>query len=368
MTVVFALFLVVHGVIHVLGFAKAFGLAPLPQLTRAVSGTVGVLWLTAALLFVATAVCLFVWPRWWWAVGAGAILVSFVAIIPSWTDAKFGAVANAIVLAGVIFGFLANGPFSLQAGYNRDVDRGLERTTTETQVTESDLTRLPEPVQRYLRASGAVGQPRVRNLRARMHGRFRSGPDARWMPFTAEQFNFFDAPARLFYMKASLFAIPFQGYHRYVGPSASMRITLAALVSVIDLSGDEMTRGETVTMFNDMCVMAPGTLIEPAIRWQPVNSHAAEATFVNAGHTVHAALAFNDRFELVNFQSDDRYQTSPDGRSAKRMPWSTPLGSYRSFGPVRLTSRGDARWHEPEREYAYIELEFDEVQYNVSSR
>jgi hypothetical protein len=32
MTVMFAIVLVVHGAIHVLGFAKAFGLADLPQL------------------------------------------------------------------------------------------------------------------------------------------------------------------------------------------------------------------------------------------------------------------------------------------------------------------------------------------------
>jgi hypothetical protein len=368
MTAVFALFLVAHGLIHLLGFARAFGLAELPQLTSPVSETGGVLWLTGALLFVAAAACLFVWPRWWWAVGAAGIVISFAAIVPSWADAKFGAMANAIALAGVIFGFLAYGPFSLNAAYDRDVDRGLARTAPAAAVTEADLARLPEAVQHYLRASGAVGHPRVRNFRARMHGRFRNGPGARWMPFTAEQVNFIDEPARLFNMKASLFAIPVQGYHRYVGPLASMRVRVAALVPMIDVSGDEMTQGETVTMFNDRCVMAPASLIDPAIHWQPVNSHTAEATFTNAGHVIRAVLTFNDRFELTNFKSDDRYQTATDGNSVKRVPWSTPLGRYRSFGTARLTSRGDARWHEAWGEYSYIEVEFDDVQYNVASR
>jgi hypothetical protein len=47
--------------------------------------------------------------------------------------------------------------------------------------------------------------------------------------------------------------------------------------------------------------------------------------------------------------------------------WSTPLADYRSFGPARLASRGEGRWHEP-REYTYIELTLDDVQYNVRSR
>jgi hypothetical protein len=52
----------------------------------------------------------------------------------------------------------------------------------------------------------------------------------------------------------------------------------------------------------------------------------------------------------------------------RKVRWSTPLGPYRSFGPIRLASGGDARWHEAEGEYAYIELTIDDVRYNVRSR
>ena len=147
----------------------------------------------------------------------------------------------------------------------------------------------------------------------------------------AEQYNFVDEPARLFYLNGSMFMIPVQGYHRYVGPSATMRIKAAALVPVVDASGDEMNQGETVTMFNDMCVMAPATLIHPAIVWEPVGDTPL-GDFTNAGHTIRAELSFNQAGELTNFWSDDRYQTSPDGKGARKVRWSTPLGSYRSFG------------------------------------
>jgi hypothetical protein len=96
---------------------------------------------------------------------------------------------------------------------------------------------LPLPVQRYLRATGVVGQPRVRNFHVRMHGRIRNGPDARWIPITAEQYNFVDEPARLFYLNGAMLMVPVQGYHRYVGPSATMRVKAAALMPVVDVSG-----------------------------------------------------------------------------------------------------------------------------------
>jgi len=168
-------------------------------------------------------------------------------------------------------------------------------------------------------------------------------------------------------LNGSMFGVPVQGYHRYVGPSATMRVKAAALVSVADASGGEMDQGETVTMFNDMCVLAPATLIDPRIGWEAIDARTASATFTNAGHTIHARLSFNEAGELVDFVSDERFQTLPDG-SAKRVRWSTPLGRFNRFGPVRLASGGEARWHEAGGEYAYIELTFDEIRYNVSSR
>jgi hypothetical protein len=258
---------------------------------------------------------------------------------------------------------------SLRAEYERDVDRGLmaRGTVVPSPITDADLAPLPARVARYLHITGAVGQPRVRNVRARMHGRFRGGRNARWMKCSAEQHNFFDQPARLFYMTASMFGIPMQGYHRYVGSTASMRIKAAGLVTIADASGDLMTQGETVTMFNDMCLLAPATLIDPRIQWETIDPHSVRAAFTNAGHTISATLEFDDDGRLTDFWSDDRLQVSP-GADPKRFRWSTPVAAYRTEGCPRIWSRGEARWHEPEGEYAYIEIELDDISYNVTSR
>jgi hypothetical protein len=66
--------------------------------------------------------------------------------------------------------------------------------------------------------------------------------------------------------------------------------------------------------------------------------------------------------------SDDRLRASPDGKTLTAVRWSTPAGNYRAFGPVSLASRGEGRWHEESGEYAYLELELDEVEYNVPAR
>jgi hypothetical protein len=366
MVAVFALLLVVHGLIHLIGPARALG-AQLPQLTQPVSPAMAAVWLAASLLMLGAAVSLWAWPRVWWVVALAAVIVSQVAIASAWTDARYGTVANVLVLVGVVFGFLAHGPASLEARYLHDVREGRARSAEAALVSDADLSALPPPVQRYVRGVGAVRQPHVVNFRAHMHGRIRSGPAQRWMPFRAEQYNFFAPEARLFYLRARQMLLPIQGYHRFVDNEATMLVKLGALVPVARGAGAQMTRAETVTLFNDMALFAPAALLHSAISWTAVDDHRAKARFTQGPHAIDAELVFNERDELVNFVSDDRGQLDAGSGQLRRLRWSTPVSEYRQFGTARLASRGQARWHEPSGEYAYIELTIDEVVYNVTN-
>lgn len=368
MKIIFAVLLVIHGLIHFLGTAKAFRIAELPQLTQPIGGPLGILWLLAVMLFLVAALALFAWPQWWWVAGTAAIVVSQVVIVTSWSDARYGTIANVIVLAGVAFALLSQGPASLRAEYDRETAAGLSRgVAAQPPLVEEDLAGLPAQVQRYVRLSGAVGQPRVQNFRARFHGQIRSGPDQRWMSFTGEQANFYDQPSRLFSMDATMFGFPLQVFHRFVGPSATMRVKAASLVTVVDAKGPEMDEAETVTLFNDLCVFAPGALIGRGIQWQEIDAQTVRASFTNLSYTVRAVLSFNQQGELINFVADGRGARSADGKSFIKMPWSTPLSEYRAFGPHRLMTHGEGIWHAPSGDYSYLRFDLDAIEYNITS-
>ncbi|MBK7049154.1 MAG: hypothetical protein IPH48_22145 [bacterium] len=367
MKLIFTLILVVHGLIHLLGAAKAFGIAALPLLTQPISRPLGAPWLLAAVLFIATAIALFAWPRLWWVVGAAAVVVSQAVILTSWSDARFGTIANVLVLVVVVLAWLAQAPGSYRAQYSRDVAQGLGRTVAMPLLTEADLAPLPEVVRRYVRLSGAVGLPRVQNFRVRFRGQIRSGPDARWMSFTGEQHNFFDQPSRLFLMDGVMFGVPFQAFHRFVGPEATMRVKVASVFTMVDAHGPQMDAAETVTLFNDLCVMAPGAMVDPAIVWQQVDAHTVYGTFTNAGRTVRAVLTFNDLGELTNFVADGRGALAKDGTSFTPMRWSTPLSAYRDFGAHRLMSHGEGVWHAEAGTFVYLRFEVEAIEYNVGA-
>ena len=362
----FAALLLIHGLIHLMGFAKAFQYADLPQLTLKISRPQGAAWLLATVLFLATVGALWAWPQGFWMIGALAILVSQAVIFHSWTDAKFGTLANVVALGGVLFGFASSGPWSFRAQFEADAAQGLGRSAAASVLSEADAAHLPAALRQYLRVSGALGQPRVRNFHLTFKGRIRGGPDEAWMDFSGEQYNFYGPASRFFLITASKLGVPFVVFHRFSAGKATMRVRVAALVPMVDARGPEMTRAETVTLFNDMCVFAPGALVDAPIEWREIDPLHVSGRFTNASVTVEAVLIFNETGELVDFVSDDRLQGSRDGTSFTPMRWSTPLRDYRSFGPHRLSATGVGRWHpEGAPAYDYIEISVEDIDYNL---
>ena len=360
---VFLFILGVHGLIHLLGFAKAFGLADLPQLAQPISRTWGALWLAAGMLVLAAAALLPLAPRWWWAVGAVAVVASQAVILSSWGDAKFGTVANILLLLGVAWGFAHRGPWSLPAEFERHLALATTARSSEV-LKEADLAALPEPVQRYIRAAGVVGQPRVRNFRATWAGRIRGGPDQAWMAFTADQLNTLDPPRRFFLMDAVMKGLPVDVLHVFDENGATMRVRLLSVKTMVDASGEVLTRSETVTLFNDLCVLAPGELVRPSITWEPIDAHSARARYTQGRNTISATLFFNDANELVDFASEDR-SPSPDGSTAVPVRWTTPVLAYGPMGTLRLPRKAETRWHPPSGAWTYGEFELQSAEYNV---
>jgi len=68
-------------------------------------------------------------------------------------------------------------------------------------ITEDDLTRLPEPTQRYLRFMRVLGRPRDWSFRLGFSGRFRIRPGHTWMTCETWQYNTRLAVARIFHVR-----------------------------------------------------------------------------------------------------------------------------------------------------------------------
>jgi hypothetical protein len=324
----------VHGLIHLMGPAKAFGWAELPDLRLPLSRTAGVLWLLTALLFLLTAVWILATPgfparEWWWIAALPAIGLSQVLIVRSWSDAKFGTPANAVILVPALVAALGALPSGYRAMY-RDLTAVHAGAPADARlVAEADLTPLPPSVQRYLRFMDVVGKPRVRDFRVRFSGGLRQRPGDAWMPTVAEQRSAFHPNRRVFLARSTTYGVPFEALHVFDGPAASFQVKIASLIRIVDARGPEMNRSETVTMFNDMWLLAPASLVDADIAYSEV-----------------------------------------DGRTYERRRWTTPITRYAVVDGVKVPVEADACWalDEPAGgEFAYARFTITSIAYNLNA-
>ena len=255
--------------------------------------------------------------------------------------------------------------FKMKKTYKKAVLEALDRTRTiknET-LTEVDIQHLPAIVQKYLIYSGSIGKEKVTNFRAAFTGGIRSRSSEEFMPLKSVQYNFTDKPTRLFYIVAKKKGIPAKGIHLYKDQTAIMLVKIFGLFTVVDAKGKEMNQGETVTLFNDMCFMAPGSLIDRNIKWSEVDNVTVDAKFTNGNITISATLFFNEEGEIVNFLSNDRFETT-DGKTYKNYPWLTPVTGYTNVNGYRLPSSAKLIYKHPDEDLCYGEFKLISIEYN----
>jgi hypothetical protein len=354
--------IIIHGLIHLLGFVKAFSLAEVKELTLSVSKPLGWIWLIGFLLFMITAWLYAVNSPQWWITGWIAILVSQSLIFYFWQDARFGTIANVLILLATIIGF---GTWRFNHQFEKEVQANLrkEQTIDHNLLTETDIKELPPPVQQYLRYTGSIGKPKVQNFKISFTGKIRANEQSAWMPFSSEQYNFLKTPTRLFFMNAVMKKLPVAGYHCYKDGTAFMDIRLFSLFKVQYQEGKEMDVAETVTFFNDMCCMAPATLIDDRIIWLETDGNKVKAMFKHKDISITAWLYFNDKGELVNFTSNDRYAAD----AGNQLPWSTPLKDYRDINGYRLAGNAETIYTYPGGDLTYGTFHLTNIEYNIQT-
>lgn len=276
-------------------------------------------------------------------IAIGVLVVAAVAVIalPRAIDARRGSFRNR---------------------YARDRAALLARPVpSAADVTEADLAALPPLIQAYLRRVDVVGRPRVHNMKVGFDAQMRSSVSAPWMRSTAEQFECFTPPARLFHMKAKRSGLPFDVLHEYLDAAATFQVRIAGLIPVVSKSGRGITNDETVTLMNDVLVLAPAAILDLPFSFEPLDERSVRATFHNAAFAVSATLTFDDAGDLVGFESTDRAHDRDGGAAT----WSTPISSYAVVNGIRVGTHGDANWIDDTGEWTYGRFVVRSIAYNV---
>ena len=235
----------------------------------------------------------------------------------------------------------------------------------ENALSKEETAHLPACAQKYLDYTGAIGKSKPQNMCIEFDANMYRKPGDKPMKSHCIQYNFYRNYSRLFLMKASKMGIQFRALHLYINEQAIFQVKVAEMIKVVDVTGEELTTAETVTLLNDMCIFAPGSLVDKRLAWSEIDSLSTKVTLKNGKYEVSAILYFNESGELINFMSDDRSALQEDG-TMKQVRWETPISDYREFEGRKIPTSGRTIWKYHEGDFTYGVFNLITIKYNVS--
>jgi hypothetical protein len=228
-------------------------------------------------------------------------------------------------------------------------------------VTPDELRSLPEPVAKWLEASGVVGRPRAATVRLHQRGDIRTKPDAPWMPVRAEQYFSIDPPGFVWKVDATMmWVVPIAGRDRYVGGHGEMLIKAASLVNVVKAADEAIDLGAMLRYLAEV-IWFPSAALTPYISWEPIDATHARATIRYAGRSAPAVFTFDGRGRAVRFDAE---RPLGGGKDAKITPWFGASSDWRTFEGIEVPTRGEVGWQLPSETFIYYRWEILDVEFN----
>jgi hypothetical protein len=245
LNIIFIIITTVHGLVHLMGFMKAFDLAKIPQLTANISKHVGVAWLAAFALFLFSSGLFIAKKEWWWLFTFIAVILSQILIITSWQDAKFGTIPNLIILLVVIISFSI---WQFHVQVERETKEILmENSSVKQIVTEEMAKNLPLPVKKWLKNSGVIDREIIQTVYLEQKGLMRLKPEQKeWIKSEAKQYFTTQNPSFIWSVKTSMRGLPVVGRDLFKDGQGKMKIKLLGLLPVVDVYENQKTNQSTL--------------------------------------------------------------------------------------------------------------------------
>lgn len=231
--------------------------------------------------------------------------------------------------------------------------------------TESDISNLPSPLQKYFRYCGYIGKPKMANMRAYYNDvDFVLSPDKPKLKIKYTQYNFVDRPDRVALIDTSMYGIPFEGIDAYQNGAGSMKGVIAKLFTLFDQKGEALDKSGLVTCLAES-LLVPNVALQDFVKWEPIDETHAKATMTYYGMSVSGIFTFDDNGLMKDFTTDDRENVDTNGK-AQNVKWSAVCEDYKNVNGIKYPATLKAVWHYKTGDLVYFDGRNISIQYNVT--
>ena len=358
--ILFAILLFLHGFIHAMGFAIAFGYLHNAAFTKTVSKFSGIAWLLVLVLFIIAAIAFITRKDYWPVIALIAVVISQVLIFMVWKDAKFGTIANLIICFVAIIGW-AN--IRLDQKVRQQVKIMLPVTLPKPKLIDQQMiAELPLPVQQWLKVSGVVGTNTAHTIRLKQLGRMCTKPGGKWMDFSADQYVNTEQASFIWHAKVDMMPLLFlQGVDQFHNGQGDMQIKMLGIKSFAHATGTEtLNQGTLVRYLSEMC-WYPSAVLLDNIKWEPSGPSSAKARIEVGGTKATGEFYFDDSGMIRSFEAM-RYGEF-DGKSSMEK-WQINMNHTAVFHGIRIPDQCTVTWKLAAGDFTWLELQVIDIDYN----
>lgn len=352
----------IHGIIHLFGFLKAFGVVEFNSITHPISRTFGLIWLLAFLLFAITIVFILYYFKYWWAIGIVAIIISQFLIFNYWSDAKFGTIANVIIIGATIIAFST---FRFNNKVREEREHILENSKHIDQkiVTQEAILRLPLVVQKWLACSGVIGKKTILNVRLTQDLQLKMKEDQKvWNFAKADQYFTTQPPAFNWKIDMRMNSIiNVVGRDKFENGSGEMSIRMFSLIPIANTKNNEKVNEASLQRYLAEIVWFPTAALSPYIKWEPIDDNSTKAVMNYQGTEGAGIFHFDNKGEFIKFTAK-RFKDIKDN---ERKLWTVNAIETQERNGIKIPVECEAKWKLGNKDWTWLKLKITNIEYNT---
>jgi hypothetical protein len=271
------------------------------------------------------------------------------------------------LMIGLGFGVLLN-----RSAFERKVDGEVallfaELDTLPTYHAERELEGLPAPVQRFLRRNLDEGAPHLSCARLRQSGNMRERPGQPWTEYEAEEYVVASTPALLWYARLRPFPLVWVDSRELLLRGRGHALAkIFSTIRSIDRDDDATHDAMLLRWMMDLVFLPSALLPREGLTWTPLDDARAELTLREGEVEVHGIFVFDDKGDIVRFESDERRWT---GETQPRTAlWIAEFSEHRAFGSLSIPTHVALRWELDGQTFPYLEAKLDLFETEVPRR
>jgi len=352
----------IHGVIHLFGFLKAFGISEFNAISQPISKSYGTLWLLTFILFTITVIFYLIHSDYWWLSGFLAVITSQVLIFNYWSDAKFGTIANLMIFFTLI---IAYSDFNFKSKIVQEREKLFEssQSVSEKVITKETISELPSIVQKWLINNETIDKKPIYNVYLTQELQLKLKPEqTTWNNGKAKQYFTIQPPAFNWNINTKMNSIlSVAGRDKFEDGKGEMTIKLLSLIPVANAKKDEKVNQATLQRYLAEIVWFPSASLSKYIKWETIDDNSAKATMEYKGTKGSGVFHFDINGNFEKFVAM-RYQDSNDSEPTE---WTVTATKTEERNGIKIPVECEASWDLENGKWTWLKLRIKEIEYNL---